>query len=344
MVVLLVATVAIALGAIACTPMVTSPGPAEATIESPVVIPIESPSPAELEAIRLRTDLGLRSDLDYVRAVAANPLASSREYGVPLLPGELAELSRRAANLEAIRDVVVAYTEARPLEFAGMYIDNLNGRALTTMWTANVELHAAAIRSLVRPGAPVAFRSARFTYLDLRALQDRIEADRDWMRAQVIALLGVGVHVEANQVFLQVSSANPRAPEMLLARYAVPIGMISVESDGTGAALIPRGTVRGQVLDSLGKPPGEAVANELRLEWTSDGPGTCGGGDIGYGLTADGRFELPCQAGGHTILVQTMVGEQDWKTIGTGHLVAIGGGTIELAITLGQPWSSVIAP
>ena len=37
---------------------------------------------------------------------------------------------------------------------------------------------------------------------------------------------------------------------------------ISVVSDGTGAELIPRGNVKGQVLDSLGKEPGEAKANQ----------------------------------------------------------------------------------
>jgi hypothetical protein len=101
--------------------------------------------------------------------------------------------------------------------------------------------------------------------------------------------------------------------------------------------------VKGQVLDSLGEEPGDAIANQINLSWSSDGPGDCGGGDVGYGITGTGRFTLPCQAGGHTIVVQIST-INDWKTIGSGHVIAMAGTTVEVVIRLDQPWSSVLSP
>ena len=114
--------------------------------------------------------------------------------------------------------------------------------------------------------------------------------------------------------------------------------MIVVVSDGTGAALIPAGTVRGLVIDLLGRAPGEALAGQLSLQWTSDGPGNCGFMDVGFGVNADGTIQLPCQAGGHTILVQLPVPGVDWQTIGSGHVVVDGGAVVALEIRLDGPW------
>jgi hypothetical protein len=331
----LIAIAALAFGASSCSSAAPSPAPTQTAIETP--------SPAELDAIRFRTESGLRADLDFVRAVAANPAASTSEYSVPLLPAEIADLNARAANADAVQEVVKEYTDLHPSDFAGVYIDQKHGGAFTTLWTANLDEHAAAIRRRVRPGASVAFRLVQYTYRDLAALQDRIGNDWDWMRAVAIAPTGVGVDVVANRVELDVSSANPNAQALIFAHYAVPAAMLFVISDGTGAALIPRGDVQGQVLDSLGKEPGDAIANQVNLSWSSDGPGDCGGGDVGYGITGSGSFTLPCQAGGHTIVVQISI-DDDWKTIGSGHVVAIAGTTVEVVIKLDQPWSSVFSP
>jgi hypothetical protein len=75
--------------------------------------------------------------------------------------------------------------------------------------------------------------------------------------------------------------------------------------------------------------------------WTSDGPGDCGGGDIGFGVAADGTFELPCQAGGHIIQVQIGVPDDGWKTLGEGHVVAVADSTVTLEIRLTTVWPTV---
>ena len=326
---------ALGVAAIGCGNETSSPGPTVAAATAAVAI--ETPSPADHDAIRFRTSVGLRADLPYIRAVAANPAASSRDFGVPLLPAELAELNARASNADAVLTTIQGYAAMHPDDFAGLYLDQQNGGAVTTLWIADLEGHALAIRSLVRPGSRIAFGAARFSLVDLRALQLRVAADWAWMQPLGIAPLGVGANEKENRVEVEVSSANPNTAAIILEHYAAPVGMLVVESDGTGAALIPEGTVKGRVLDSRSKPPGSALASELTLAWTSDGPGDCDAG-AGDGVRANGRFELLCQAGGHTINVQVLVRGGPAKTIGSGHVIAIGHGTVGLEIRLDGPW------
>jgi hypothetical protein len=49
------------------------------------------------DAIRFRTEFGLRGDLAYVAQVARDPAATS-DFGVPLLPAEVADLLRRQVS------------------------------------------------------------------------------------------------------------------------------------------------------------------------------------------------------------------------------------------------------
>src|SRR5438132_576211 len=159
---------------------------------SPPLIPVPSlaaPTSAELEAIRFRTDFSLRSDLAYVRAVAIDPRAST-QFGVPLLPEEIAELNARSANADAVRDVVTAEADAHPEDYCGRYIDNANFGALTTTWRANLEAHAAAIRAKVGPAARLAFRPCRFTQAELDDLMDKLNAaDSSWLSTIPAALV-----------------------------------------------------------------------------------------------------------------------------------------------------------
>jgi hypothetical protein len=306
---------------------------------------VETPSPDDLEAIHFRGTFGLRTDLAYVRFVAASPLASSAEFGVPLMPEERTELNARAANADAVVAVIQSYAGAHPDEFAGLYLDQENGGgAVTTLWTGHLDEHADAIRALVRPGARIAFRGATFSERDLNALQDRIWADVDWMRSESVAPQGGGVDVIANRVELEVSSSRPDAAALVSAHYPVAPGMLIVTSDGTGAVLIRAGTVRGRVVDVLGQPPGEILAGQLVLQWTSDGPGDCGRGDVGFGVLANGGFELPCQAGGHTIEIQIGVPNDGWRTIASGHVVAVADAVVGLEIRLAGLWPAPNAP
>ena len=116
----------------------------------------------------------------------------------------------------------------------------------------------------------------------------------------------VGADIPDNVVGIDISSANPDAGDLIVAHYSAPDGMIRVISDGTGAHLLPSGTVVGRVLQADGSPPGP---NDLMLDAGSpdDPPGWCGGGDVGFGVREDGGIEFPCVVGRRTILVKDWV-------------------------------------
>jgi hypothetical protein len=330
-----IAILALSVLLVGCTNPTPSSVPSQAAVATP--------SPPEQAAITFRVTFGLRADLAYVRAVADDATASSNEFAVPLLPAEVKELQSRPSDPRGIIDAVQPYADLYPADFGAMFQDP-DHVGVTFLWVRYLEAHAEAVWRRVRPGSRLTFRYAAYAFADLRALQDRVGGDWDWMRADAIAPTGVGVDEAANWVELDVSSANPNATALILAHYTVPADMLHVVSDGTGAALIPRGTVTGHVLDSRGKPPGQAIANQVDLGWLSDGPGDCGYGDIGYGINADGLFEVPCQAGGHTIVIQISVPDGGWKTIASGHVVAVAGKTVTMTIRLDKPWSEVISP
>lgn len=297
-------------------------------------VAVETPSPDEPDAVRFRSAVGLRADAGYVRVVASDPAASSVEFGVPLLPDEIAELEARPRDGDAVRAAIQAYAELHLDEFAGWYLDRDRAGALTTMWTDHLDRHVLAIGALVHPAASVAFRSARFSLASLNALQERISADWDWMRGAGIAPLGVGINEIGNRVELDVSSTDPAAPFTVAAHYAAPLGMLEVRSDGTGAALVPIATVRGIVVTASGAAPGE---NTYLVVTRGPGPGRCGGDvdEIAHGVGPDGRFQILCAAGSWTIAIQDApIGGPNGIDLGHLDVLVPGGGVVDIIITL----------
>jgi hypothetical protein len=300
---------------------------------TPTAVPSVAPATAdELRAIKFRTSAGLRADLAYVRLVAADPTSSAREYSVPLLPEEIAELQARSANADEVGDVVRAYAARFADDYCGLWIDHQNGGALTSSWKSNLAVHEAAIRARVDPTARVAFVPCTFSLKDLRALQDRFVGDDQWFRAAGIALQSVGVDQVANVVEVGVSSAVPDVAGIIADRYDVPVAMLRVISDGTGAAFVPWGEVDVTIVGPDGTRVGQDTINEwLAPGWGSDVEGLrCGHGDMGVGFT-----NLPCQEGSWTITVNAWVADGEWTTVGSGRVEVVAGETSKLTIRIG---------
>ena len=122
------------------------------------------------------------------------------------------------------------------------------------------------------------------------------------------ALIAWGPDELGNHVQLDISSSDPYAARIVLDHYVallgIPEGMLQVSSDGTGAVLVPWGTVSAAVVGPDGKP---VVKTDLSFDWVSDVNGLeCGNGDAGYGVSWDGTpTAIPCQAGIWTIRVRT---------------------------------------
>jgi hypothetical protein len=306
---------------------------------SPTVpVATEQPVPSDIAyAIRQRQQFGLRADRAWVEAVSADPRARTMLLDFPMLPEEEAALEARQTTIDRVVGFVHRYTADHPEEFGGLFIDP--GRhVVVTLWTAHAEERRLAILRDLGARAPLEARQSRWTERDLDALLERITADWDWMRAIGAAPAGAGVETMNGIVSVQISSANPAAPALILAHYGVGPDMLRVDSDGTGILLLQRGTVRGTVVTAEGGVP---RSDTLMVSWTSDdtgdGHGDCGVGDMGYGVGDSGAFELPCAPGGWTITIKEPrdpSGNGSWTPVGSGHVIVPAGGTVALRITL----------
>ena len=323
-----------------------SPAPTANPCPTAAASPVpESSLPADLdadtrEAVRIRTEYGLRRDLAWIREVGADPTAVT-DFGVPMLPAETASLFARNELTAPVRWALDRYGHTD--EFGGLYIDHAQGGVVVVLWTTDPAVHEAALGPELRACPAVQFRQVKWSEQVLRGWQDKIGADLDWLAEIPAAIGGVGVDVIENVVDIEVSSAAPDAADRIIAHYDAPAGMIRVESDGTGAVLLPSGTVVGRVLLANGRPPGP---NDLMLDAGSpdDPPGWCGGGDIGYGVVEDGTIQFPCKAGRRTILVK------DWTSDGKHPVVASvvvdvpADGQVEVEIRLPEGFDPAATP
>lgn len=305
------------------------PGPASAGpgATGPVAAPDEE---AIAYAISQRKVFGLRSDEAWVRQVAADPRARTQLLDFPMLPEEEAEFEKRQSDFEQIAMAVNDYAASRLDEFGGVWIDQ-ERHTVVAAWTRNPGLHRIAILAGLRTAGPLEARLVRYTVKELNALTDRLFADREWYRTIDAAPMSGGAMIMDNRVELQISSANPNAPALILAHFGVGPDMLAVSSDGTGIRLQPRGTLVIRVVTAEGKAPGE---NGIEPSWTPDRPdGRECGEFVGYLIPPDGVLSIECAPGGWTVTLQVRDGD-GWKPVGSGHVVVPPGGRAEVTITL----------
>jgi hypothetical protein len=307
--------------------------------ELPTEAPPPDPLPADLDeatriAIEKRREYGLRRDIPWVRLVAADPRASTA-FGIPLLPEEEESLFARNGLPDPVQAALSRY--GHTAEFGGIYIDNALGGVVVVLWTGNVEAHAAAIRAELPPCHPVIFRQVRWSEAFLRDWQDRIGADLHWMAAIGAEPQGVGADITRGVVTIDVSSANPDVAALIVTHYGAPHGLLEVVSDGTGAALLPWGTVNGLVVTRDGKPPGDRAILGI-FDAIGGDPGHCGGGDIGFGPLPDGTFKYPCQVGDRIIEIWDLgAGKDPHPIVGRARVVVPAGGEVFVRIVIDEP-------
>lgn len=208
---------------------------------------------SELDAQRFRSDFGLRSDLEWIRAVAADPTSDRTTYGVPLTPAEIAELARRSITLEAFRDQVIEYASAQP-DYAGAWIDQLRGGVLVVQFAGTTLVHQAKILSMVRPGAPIEVRQVRWRLSEIQAWQDRVGAEEAWFLTIPAYLYANGPDEVQNRLTVTVSSADPDVESKILAHFGWTDEQVVVHSDRTGALLLQPGSLQVTAVDRTGAP------------------------------------------------------------------------------------------
>jgi hypothetical protein len=296
---------------------------------APTATPAASLDPEVEQAVTFRRTFGLRFDLSFVIASMTDPAASNTDFGVPVYPDEATKLFADLAEQDATITIVVDYALAHPDESGGVYIDrDEHNGMVTSLWTGHLPEHAAELAKLL-DGRVTLVLKVRYSEAELRALQETIFADRDWMEAIPARMQGLGVGILENAVTMDVSSAEPTAVQQIVDHYGLGDKLV-VTSDGTGAALIPGGDVKGKVRLKNGKAPGANADLQIDNLYEPEVPGSCGGGDIGYGVREDGTFDYPCQAG-KRILVIYGTGREE---LGRATVNVIAGKTVTVTIRL----------
>lgn len=204
---------------VACSsPSTGSLGP---SLPSSTESPPPSPSIETQDALRFRTEFGLRADLDYITEVARDPTATFG-FGVALLPVEVDDLLRRQATAEAAAPLLDAYGEEHPDEFAGWYQDQAHEGALVVLFTGHLEDHLRGLWQTLQGRTPpilVQVKGARSTLAMLAALQTRIEHDTSAWADRGIKIVFVATRVSLNVVELSVLAPAPTAEEQLADVY-----------------------------------------------------------------------------------------------------------------------------
>lgn len=75
-----------------------------------------------------------------------------------------------------------------------------------------------------------------------------------WFRSIPAYLKSYGVRISANRVIIDVSTLATDLAEVIERHFRWPKGVALVESDGTGALLLPMGALRIEAIDPQGKP------------------------------------------------------------------------------------------
>lgn len=304
------------------------PGTTPAVPSTPADGP--SPSPDVAEAIAFRRGFGLRADLAWVLAVAANPDAVM-DYGVPLLPFERDAIEQRATGDEALVGAISAYLGKHPDVSGGIYIDQARGGLVTALVTSEPDLHEAAIRAVVGDGAVFAVRQVRWSEDELEALQGRISDATPLLAAIPARLVSTELDTIANVVRAHISSAQPDAAVRLATAVGAEPGQLEISSDGTGLLLQPTGRIRGRIVAPAGM---DVTALSPQYEADVDiGPRDA----VGIAVAPDGSFlidDLPPTGYLVTILALADAGN---TVVGSARVTVAPGGTVAIEIPVHAP-------
>ena len=290
--------------------------------------PLPTLGAAELEAAtRFRESVGLRADASWIQAVAADPASDRTTFGVPLTLDESAELDRRSRSMDEIEAVVGRYAPEQE-SWAGSFIDHARGGIYVVQFKGPLEAHLRALLGSLHPLAPLEVRSVRWSLDDLESLKYTVAAEEDWFATLPAVLTGVGPDVMLNRLAIQISSANPQAEELVLEHFGWDREIAVVESDGTGALLLPRGRLVVRAVDGDGNPVmGLACVAE------SDVAGAHESRPLAMPMTdAQGECSLDLPATGYDIALER--GAAPPEVVATGRAVVHAGKTSTIVITV----------
>jgi hypothetical protein len=292
----------------ACSP---APSPESIRLRDPPTAVEPSLSPAErdiVEAIRLRGLLGLRNDEAYVRELASDPdAAPSRMYGFPMTPDEDRLVEQRAADMDAVSEVVRKYGAEHQDEWAGLYLETPTG-LVVAQFTGSLDVHRAELGKLLHPNARLEIRQARWTSAALKELKDRVRADESWFDTIETRLNSLGVDVSGNRLKIGIRTNREDVIPLIAAQFGGP-DRVDVVFEG-GIWMDGGGDLVIVARDPTGRP----VPN-LDCWIEGDDPDSDAGDGIAFATDNDGTCRFRNTAADTvTIFVRGIAGEpRQWR-------------------------------
>jgi hypothetical protein len=304
--------------------VVTSDPPVMPSQPAPPAL-VSTPSPDELaDAIRFRTETGLRADEDWIRFVYRNPAwvaAGERAHATPLTPVELADLEGRVANSAEVKSIVKRYARDHPDEWAGLYTDQLAQGLVVAQFTGHIDEHTAALRAQLSPEARLDVRQVRWSYLELKRLETGVKRDLDWLATVEIAFKGLGVYVDADRIVMQVSAPDPSVAEEIIEHYGTGERM-RVEVQCCGPWKGGRGDLVVHAVHADGRPATHLYCNAI-----PDDPEAWHSGDVAHGTDDFGTCRLRNVGATHYVIELGRPTGNGIETVATVEVDVPAGGT-----------------
>jgi hypothetical protein len=293
-----------------------------------VAVPSEdAAAEAEIkDALRFRTEFGLRADDAFVRQLRNDP-AAVIGYGIPMLPAELEDLQARADTADAITNVVDTYAATVPDAFGGQYIESTTG-TVYALFLGDLAVHRAALSKLLRPSSPLELMPARYSERALNALMAAFLPNQAWLKEIGAPIAGASLETSQNRVWLMVSGDPPGGFEQIYERFRVATDMLRITVEDRSLAKLPRGALRGQLIDDLGLP----VHGLFDVRALGDLGGYEPDAGTGISTNIEGTFfiERLAEMGWTIEIIDFSTG----KIVGSAHAEVVGGETAHITITV----------
>lgn len=187
--------------------------------------PTPSPTPslsssAETQRVSLRTLLGYRSDLAYVRSLPSAEGTVMSDIDLPMTPAENADFKARRALLNRGNDIDTAFS--KDATYAGTWMDQPGGGILMVAFTSPAtKASGAKITSLIPAGAPLKMVQVTWSLQQLNAVNSRISdqmvSDAETHKLNIVS---AGVDLVHNTIAVTIpKDAPPTAEADLAGRY-----------------------------------------------------------------------------------------------------------------------------
>lgn len=160
------------------------------------------------EVLRFRTEFGLPTDVATLNAAqASRDVDRPMEYGIPLLPAEVADLRLREEVGAHIPPLGRTLERDHGSTFAGVFMDQASRGTVDVAFTVEPEHLRSTVEAALPKGADIRLRQVENTLRHLQQVQADLDTRSDIYRSQGVELLITAVQIRTNRVEVGVSSA-----------------------------------------------------------------------------------------------------------------------------------------